>query len=91
MECKNASKESLSESWEVNRVLEEERETLLERLAVCVVSVSSSYIMESVGVKRKDGAANRHPPTAFLVLESLREGDVFVFPGGRQLLAIVHD
>jgi hypothetical protein len=44
--------------------------------------------MESVGVKRKEGAASRHPPAAFLVLESLREGEV-VLPGGRQLLASV--
>lgn len=42
MECKNASKESLSESWEVKSVLEAVREALFERLAVCVVSTSSS-------------------------------------------------
>ena len=38
---------------------------------------------------RKDGAASRHPPTAFFVRESLREGEVVVFPGGRQLLDMV--
>jgi len=45
--------------------------------------------MESVGVKRKEGAANRHPPATFFVRESLlRVGDVLlvVLPGGRQLL-----
>ena len=42
MECRNASKESLRESWEVRRLLEEEREALLERLAACVVSAPSS-------------------------------------------------
>jgi len=36
--------------------------------------------MESVGVNRKEGAANRKPPTAFLFLDSLR---VVAFPGGR--------
>lgn len=45
--------------------------------------------MESVGANRKEGAASRHPPVAFLVLDSLREGDVVVFPGGRQFLAIL--
>jgi len=44
--------------------------------------------MESVGVKRKEGAASRHPPVAFFALENLRVGDV-EDPGGRQLLANV--
>jgi len=52
-------------------VVEEERvEALLERLAVCV-SVSSSYSMDSVGVTRNEGAANRKPPVAIVFLESL--------------------
>jgi len=43
-----------------------------------------------VGVRRKEGAARRNPPDAFFVFESLREGDVLVVPGGRQLLASVY-
>jgi hypothetical protein len=74
MECKNASNESLRESVEVNKELDVVRGALADKLAVCVESVSSSYIIESVGVKRKDGAAKRSPPVAnflALLLESL--------------------
>ena len=72
IECKNASKESLRESVEVIKVLDV-REALADKLGVCVaVSVSSSYIIESEGVKRKEGAAKSKPPVAnFLPLESL--------------------
>lgn len=63
-------------------MVEEERVDLLERLAVCVSVWSSSYNMVSVGVTRKDGAANRKPP-ASVFLESLLIGvavfvDVFL-------------
>jgi hypothetical protein len=50
----------------------DERDALWDKLAVCVASASSSYIMESVGAKRKEGAANRKPPAIFVFLESLR-------------------
>jgi len=61
----------LRESVEVKRDVEVVREALAERLAVWV-SVSSSYIIESVGVRRNEGAANKIPPVAnFFPLESL--------------------
>lgn len=84
MECKKASNESLSESGVVRSVFDVMEEddvsaALLERLAVCVASASSSYIMESAGVKRKEGAANKNPPTTFFVLEENLRGAVHVF------------
>jgi len=85
IDCKNASKESLSDSGEAIRlVVEDVREDLLEKLAVCE-SVVSSYIMASVGVTRKEGAASKQPPAIFLLLESLC---IFPlgFPCGRQFL-----
>jgi len=75
MDCKNASKESLRDSGEARKalVLGEERGDLLERVAVGDgESVSSSYIMDSAGVTRKEGAAKRKPPVATCFLESLR-------------------
>lgn len=87
IECKNASKESLSESVEVNKVLDVSVVVAVvvafaDKLVACVVSVSSSYIIESAGVKRKEGAANNNPPVAsFLPLESLVV-DLHTLPGG---------
>jgi hypothetical protein len=89
MECKNASNESLSESADDKRLEGvREEEALLERFeAVAVWSVSSSYIIESAGVNKKEGAANNNPPVAnFLPLESLVRD---ALPGGRQLLVTV--
>lgn len=90
IECKNASKESLSESVDVKR-LEGVREALLERLFAvgALWSVSSSYIIESAGVNKKEGAANKSPPVAnFLPLESLCL-TVQALPGGRHPRVIV--
>jgi hypothetical protein len=89
MECKNASKESLSESVDVIKELDVSG-ALADKLAVCVVSVSSSYIMESAGVKRKDGAAKRSPPVAsFLPLESLLVVAVHTFLAGARHCVMV--